>query len=652
MALNLRTGPEQADGPEPAPPPVRARPRLRTLATPATAVLSWGNRHRAGLGRVRRTAVLLLVAVAGLWLGASLAPPTTTAIGPLQMELRVVPTLHGDIRVQLPPIGEVTFPTHVAPLSVEARVVSVDPDGARALVQNPRDLLYVQRDAPDVLRHALIGAGLTTLATALLVSFLLALLVYRAWRRALLVTGTALGVALATLGIGGATFNSDAFAAPRFTGLLTRAPILAGNAGSLMERLESYRSGLADVVQNVTSVYAGSDRLGGSTVTSADVVTVLHVSDIHLNPSGFDLIDRLVRQFKVDVVADTGDVTTWGTPAEATTLQRIGRMPVPYVFIRGNHDSAQIQQAVSNYSNAVVLDGDVREVKGVVFAGVGDPVFTPNSSPPNLPSPQNTPTPTGGGPGTVEPQLSPGPGAQPGGGRDQVVVTELGAAADQQLRANQRLAGDIDQWQVQHPGRAVDLAMVHEPFGLDPLLGRVPTLLAGHVHARDVRVDRSGTRIMIEGSTGGAGKTAGGLRLLAGEQPGSLEATLLYLARSGSEQGRVVAYDEVTVGGAGLTSVSLERHLVRPEDQRALTPQVTTTTSATSTGTTSTSATSTSAGRTGSTSSARNSITTGTSAVTGASAVTTGLGGRPPPPTGSPAVTGVTGLPTRRLSTP
>ena len=625
MALNVRAGPEQADGPEPAAPPRAARPWWRFLARPFKAALSWGNRHRQALAKTRRIAVLLLVSVAGLWLGAKLAPSTTTDIGPLQVQLQIVPTLSGDVRVQLPPIGEVTFPTHKAPFAVEARVVSVDPDGARALVENPRDLLYVQRDAPDIVRHALIRAGLTTLGTALLVAFLLALLVYRAWRRALLVAGTALGVALATLGIGAATFNSDAFAAPRFTGLLSRAPIVAGNASSLMERLENYRSGLADVVQNVTSVYAGGNRLKDSAVNTADVVTVLHVSDIHLNPSGFDLIDRLVRQFKVDVVADTGDVTTWGTPAEATTLQRIGRIPVPYVFVRGNHDSAQIQEAVSDYSNAVVLDGGVREVKGVVFAGTGDPVFTPNSSPPSLPSPQPTPTPTGGGPNTVEPQLSPDAGGRPAG-QDPVVVTELGAGADQQLKANQRLAGDIDQWQVQHPGRSVDLALVHEPFGLDPLLGRVPTLLAGHVHARDVRVDGSGTRIMIEGSTGGAGKTAGGLRLLAGEQPGSLEATLLYLARSGPEQGRVVAYDEVTVGGSGLTSVSLERHVVRADEQRPLVPETTATT----------------------TTSATVSATVSTTAAT----VTGNPGGTPSTPTGNPGVTGVTGLPTRRATSP
>jgi hypothetical protein len=52
------------------------------------------------------------------------------------------------------------------------------------------------------------------------------------------------------------------------------------------------------------------------------------------------------------------------------------------------------------------------------------------------------------------------------------------------------------------------------------------------MHKRDVSI-RDGTRIMVQGSTGGAGITSAGLQRLTDGDPVPLEATLLYLARSG-----------------------------------------------------------------------------------------------------------------------
>ena len=58
------------------------------------------------------------------------------------------------------------------------------------------------------------------------------------------------------------------------------------------------------------------------------------------------------------------------------------------------------------------------------------------------------------------------------------------------------------------------IAMVHDPKQAGPLDGHVPLVLAGHTHARKVSVLDDGTRLMVEGSTGGAG-----LRGLQGEEP-------------------------------------------------------------------------------------------------------------------------------------
>src|SRR5918912_865378 len=325
---------------------------------------------------------VLLVAVTGAAIGAALAPPTSTDVGPIQAEVSVVPSLSPGVHLLLPPAGQVTFATHVAPFAVQARISEVNLQGARDLIASPARLRALQASAPEELRSATLLAAGTTTACALIGALLLSLLVYRRhWSRTVEVASAVAVVFGVVGGLGAATFDPDKLAQPRFTGLLGQTPYIAGQATSLLSRLESYRSGLADIVSGVTTLYATSDRLP-VLPPADDVARVLHVSDIHLNPLGFDLTQRLVKQFHVDVVVDTGDITTWGTEVESSVLSRISAVDAPYVFVRGNHDSKRTQQAVARNANAIVLDGEVRIVKGIVIAGIGDPKFTPDTNAP------------------------------------------------------------------------------------------------------------------------------------------------------------------------------------------------------------------------------------------------------------------------------
>ena len=119
--------------------------------------------------------------------------------------------------------------------------------------------------------------------------------------------------------------------------------------------------------------------------------------------------------------------------------------------------------------------------------------------------------------------------------------------AVQSENQNGAMVTTITSWNAQHPRQPVAIAAVHEPYAVPPLLGQVPVVLAGHFHQRSVRLDASGTRIMIEGSTGGAGLTSDTMHRVAEGQPVPLDATLLYVARKGERAGQVVAYDGVWV---------------------------------------------------------------------------------------------------------
>ncbi|MEO6205147.1 MAG: hypothetical protein ABIO67_07180, partial [Mycobacteriales bacterium] len=98
----------------------------------------------------------------------------------------------------------------------------------------------------------------------------------------------------------------------------------------------------------------------------------------------------------------------------------------------------------------------------------------------------------------------------------------------------------------------VSVAMVHDPLSALPMDGLVPLVLAGHRHARSVSIE-NGTLRLVQGSTGGAG-----LRGLEGEKPTPLECSILYFD---AESHRLQAWDDVTVGGLGTASVTVERHL-------------------------------------------------------------------------------------------
>jgi hypothetical protein len=179
------------------------------------------------------------------------------------------------------------------------------------------------------------------LACALIGSTLLAWLATRGWRG--LAAGAAmwLGALVVIASSTALTFDGAQLAQPRFTGLLSSAPYVQRRTETLAQRLESYRSGLADFVQSVTTLYALGDRLTAFDPSAQkDVITVLHISDLHLNPLGYDLTGRLVRQFKAEAIIDSGDLSTWGSTAEEGFVRRIGSLGVPYVFVRGNHDSA------------------------------------------------------------------------------------------------------------------------------------------------------------------------------------------------------------------------------------------------------------------------------------------------------------------------
>jgi predicted MPP superfamily phosphohydrolase len=413
------------------------------------------------------------------------------------------------VALDIPPLGALDVDAFDGPLSLDVQLQRADEARIRALVEDPRQLDSlvdrVTADIGDAVTGLVVRASVSAVGGALL----LTLAVYRRrWREPAVAAGAVVVVLAGTAGIGAATWRPDALAQPTYTGLLANAPSLIGDARDIVARFDAYRASLEDLVGNVSTLYAALSALpspGGS----ADSVAFLHVSDLHLNPAGFDLMGQVVEQFGVDAVLDTGDITDWGSEPENQAISSIGRLGVPYVYIRGNHDSATTAALVASQPNATVLDDSATTVAGLTIVGTPDPRFTPDKDA------------TG----------------------DTASLQETGEGL-----------AEVAEEQPVRPA----IALVHDPKEAPPLDGVVPLVLAGHTHERDVSTLGDGTRLMVEGSTGGAG-----LRGLQGDYPEPLTCTVLYLD---ADTGELTGYDEITLGGLGETEVTIERTLIGPDD--------------------------------------------------------------------------------------
>jgi predicted phosphodiesterase len=474
-----------------------------TEPTP-TGPSPWGRRARVGGRWALRAVIALTGALVAVLLFARISAP----IGPFDATLAFRPA-GGGAQVAVPPLGALTVDVYDGPLRLDIQLQRVDQERARELAADPVRLSGVVDQVSADLRRAVVTLVWTTAGVALAGAALTSLVVLRRRREPLIAAGVTAVLLAGTAGLGAATWRPEALSQPTYTGLLVNANSLIGSAEDIVARFDAYRASLEDLVSNVGTLYSALSALPAPGGTD-DTVALLHVSDLHLNPAGFDLMHQVAEQFQVDGVLDTGDITDWGSQPENQVINSVGTLGVPYVYIRGNHDSAATAALIAAQPNATVLDDSAVTVAGIEIVGTPDPRFTPDKS-------------TG----------------DDGAGDD--VLTESGKALAE-------YAGSL-------PDRP-DVAMVHEPGQAGPLDDVVPLVLAGHTHSRKVSRLDGGTLLMVEGSTGGAG-----LRGLQGEYPEPLTCTVLYLDPG---TGELRAYDEITLGGLGETEVTIQRTVVPP----------------------------------------------------------------------------------------
>jgi predicted phosphodiesterase len=455
--------------------------------------------------RFQRGVMIVVTALVGAWLGLLIGGSVPAPVGPVETRMSVHPNLYGNTKVDVAPLGDLRFDSHDGPLHLDVAVERLNPAAAESIVQNPSSVQGLRGEVTSEVRSGVVRLIIKAFIVAVLGALLAGLVVWRRqWRRVLLTGAVGAGLMIASLGVAAATWRPRSITEPKFSGLLASAPTVIGDARRIVSDFGRYGDELAKLVTNVSQLYAVGSNLPDYE-PDPETVRVLFVSDLHLNPTAWDVIRSLIAQHEINMVIDAGDLTDHGSRPEDRFARPIGSLGVPYVYVRGNHDSLGTEAAVRAQPNAHVLSGEVVDIDGFRIIGAGDPRFTPNR--------------------LVD--------------ADEAAVAKVG----QDLARTAFMSST-----------SIDIAVVHDPTAVRELDGSVPLLLAGHTHQRSTEILEHGSRLFIQGSTGGAG-----LRGIETDEPTPITCSILYFDKVTK---RLQAWDDITIGGLGQAFATIDRHLV------------------------------------------------------------------------------------------
>lgn len=248
-------------------------------------------------------------------------------------------------------------------------------------------------------------------------------------------------------------YDTGAFANPRFEGALAAAPWIIGLAEQAADTVSALSEQLGVMAANLEKISSRLDQF--SPPFESGGIRVLHVSDIHNNPAAFDLIDKVTESFQIDLIIDTGDITDYGSELETELMARLTGLPLPYLFVPGNHDTPQSVEMLRR-EGAIILEPEPVEVAGLRIAGLADPA----------------------------------------------AATQAPEVFAEEALLKESLPGGA----LLEDKNPPHIFAVHNEIMAGPFLGKLPLILCGHSHSAKIHFDdESGTIVVNAGTTGAAG---------------------------------------------------------------------------------------------------------------------------------------------------
>lgn len=428
----------------------------------------------------------------------------------------------------IPPIGRIEARTHPTPIRLEATLEDIDPGMLQDAISRgeaPSSISsQFKNDSGRLVAIIALRMALLAIAGGAFGSAAVA-----GWRPRRILAGAAAGLlaGCTLLILTYVTFDERKLANPRYEGVIEAAPWMLGLLDGSLLKAGEVAGSMETIASNIRTFFDKAEAFH-KLESDRPFVRVLHVSDIHNNPQAFDFLEQVVKSFTPDFIIDTGDITDFGTAAEARmAAERVRKLGAPYVFVPGNHDSPEVSRVMSSEGGAIVLtDGSV-DLQGLRVAGLGDPGALRN---------------------------------------------DMAAASQEELdlaatRAAAIAAPGGDSADGNRDSGAPDILAVHDVRVAEVAVGKVPVVLSGHDHHVSVAV-RDGTVMVDAGTTGGAG--ARGLQVDGGVP---MSVALLHFTVDGTSRvGRagdttrtaeLLAVDTIRILG-GKQGFDLERRVVSP----------------------------------------------------------------------------------------
>jgi len=363
---------------------------------------------------------------------------------------------HGFTDFKIPPIGTVRAKTHVSPLKLTISLQNIDIKLLQSLLEtNPNKEQILEKFEARIYKVGKIYL-IRLLGLALLGGAAGSLLYERKKLKPVL-CGLFVGALVYFVLIIGtfSTYDVQGFQNPEYYGALEAAPWMMGLAEQAFIKLDTLSQQLEIMAENFYLLFEKVNSL--EALSSAEgTIKVLHVSDYHNNTAALKFVSQVVRSFNVDFVIDTGDFTDYATPIEAQLLEYLKDIPVPYIYIAGNHDSPAIIKKLKQFPQVQVISEGIVNIKGLNVLGLHDPASLDNNIvPPN--------------------------------------IEMIGQYQDKLLSL----------WQ-ESADKPIHIAAVHNYKIGKVLVGKVPVIMHGHDH--EFKVYQEGSTLVIDaGTTGAAG---------------------------------------------------------------------------------------------------------------------------------------------------
>lgn len=456
---------------------------------------------------IRPIAWFLIIVVVSLTFTV-LSSPARYEVAGIKTRISAFPRVGGGSVVALYPLGEIKARTHTLPMALNIDIEGVNQAVLEDLLDESKTgddyLQVVERDA----RSVALSYALRLLLLAAIGGLVGCLLLTRKWRP--VVAAPFIGMAcIGVLFLGVyAQFDPTAFTHPQITGPLASVPFLVSSIENKTNPLDILQQDIVSAAKNLRS-FAAKIESWQPIEPEKGAAKILVVSDIHNNPTGFSLVQKVARDFQVDFIIDAGDITDFGTPLEASLLSRFRKNNIPYLYTPGNHDTSAVLSELAGLPDVTILDKRLVQEKDIYIYGAGDPVSK-----------------------TAQ--------FEPLSDKDMVKWAS-------------RLQKDVDSLSPQPL-----ILVVHDKRMAEKVIGDIPVIIYGHTHkAATEQVD--GTLLINPGTTG-----ASGLRALQ-EEKQAMQLYTLSIIYVNSKSKRVTAIDSIQVTGLS-GEFSLTRELIQQQE--------------------------------------------------------------------------------------